>query len=139
MNTAEIQYVGDLRTISIHGLSGQNVTTDAPPDNQGKGEFFSPTDLVSSALGSCMLTIMGIAARTHQIHIDGTKVQVKKIMASDPRRIAAIELDFYMPKRSYSTKEKGILEHAALTCPVAKSLHPDLMQTVKFHYSESEE
>ena len=136
MNTAEIQYIGDLRTVSTHGLSGQHVTTDAPPDNQGKGEFFSPTDLVSSALGSCMLTIMGIAARTHHIPMDGTKVHVKKIMASDPRRIAAIELDFYMPVHPYSPKEKAILEHAALTCPVAKSLHPDLVQKVNFHYAE---
>lgn len=94
MNTAEIQYLGELRTSSVHILSGEKVVTDAPPDNQGKGAFFSPTDLVASALGSCMLTIMGIAARTHQIHIDNTRVEVRKIMASDPRRVAEIQLDF---------------------------------------------
>lgn len=134
MNTAEIQYLGELRTSSVHILSGENVVTDAPPDNQGKGEFFSPTDLVASALGSCMLTIMGIAARTHQIDIDNTRVEVRKIMASDPRRIAEIQLDFYLPEIIYTEKQKGILENAALHCPVAKSLHADLKQTVSFNY-----
>ena len=134
MNTAEIQYLGELRTSSIHILSGEKVVTDAPPDNQGKGAFFSPTDLVASALGSCMLTIMGIAARTHHIHIDNTRVEVRKIMASDPRRIAEIQLDFYLPEITYTEKQKGILENAALHCPVAKSLHADLKQTVTFNY-----
>jgi uncharacterized OsmC-like protein len=139
MNTAEIQYIGELRTVSTHMLSGERVITDAPPDNQGKGAFFSPTDLVSSALGSCMLTIMGIAARTHHISLEGLRVTVKKVMASEPRRIAEIVLDFYFSEQVCTEREKNILEHAALHCPVAKSLHPDLVQRITFHYSSKAE
>lgn len=106
--------------------------TDAPPDNQGKGEFFSPTDLLAASLGSCMATLMGIASRTHQINIDGTELRITKIMASNPRRVAEVQIDFDMPDIQYSEKEKAILVNAAKTCPVALSLHPDLKQTIQF-------
>lgn len=136
MFTSEIIYQGDLRTLAKHQISGNEIVTDAPLDNQGKGEAFSPTDLLSTSLGSCMLTIMGIAARTHGIQMDNTRVTIKKIMASDPRRVIEIEVHFWFPEIQYSEKEKKILENAALTCPVAKSLHPDIYQNVHFHYAE---
>lgn len=136
MATIETIYTGDLRTKARHIGSGMEIITDAPVDNHGKGEAFSPTDLMSASLGSCMLTIMGIAARTHAINMDQTRLEITKIMASDPRRVAEIQLVFFMPVRQYTTKEKSILEHAARTCPVALSLHTDLIQNIKFHWTE---
>lgn len=135
METISTIYLGDLRTEATHLKSGKKLITDAPPDNQGKGEAFSPTDLLAASLGSCMLTIMGIAARTHSIDITDTRIVVTKIMASNPRRVAEVQIVFLMPDRVYDEKQKAILEHAALTCPVALSLHPDLKQTVQFEYS----
>jgi putative redox protein len=135
MQTAEIVYNGELRTTSTHVRSGSVVETDAPVDNNGKGERFSPTDLVSSALGSCMLTIMGITARNHGWNIDGTKVSILKIMGTEPRRITGINVEMTMPEgHGLGEKERTILERAALTCPVAKSLHPDIVQDVKFNW-----
>jgi putative redox protein len=134
MKTSKITYLGNLRTEAIHLKSGKILITDAPPDNNGKGEAFSPTDLLSTSLGCCMLTIMGIAANTHNINIEGTTIDITKIMAANPRRVSEIVVEFYMPKNNYSDKEKAILEHAALTCPVAKSLSAELVQTVKFNY-----
>ena len=135
METAKTIYLGELRTEATHQKSGEKIITDAPPDNQGKGAYFSPTDLLATSLGSCMLTIMGIAARTHHINIDNTKISVSKIMASDPRRVSEIHIVFDMPALPYSEKEKAILKNAAINCPVAKSLHPDILQDVKFNYS----
>jgi len=117
MITSQIVYLGELRTEAVHALSGNKLITDAPPDNQGKGEFFSPTDLLATSLGSCMLTIMGISARTHGFSID-----------------VIVELLF--PHNGYSAKERKLLELAAKECPVANSLHPDLKQTVMFSFSE---
>ena len=134
MKISKIKYLGDLRTEAVHLKSGKMIITDAPPDNNGKGEAFSPTDLMSTSLGSCMLTIMGIAARTHNINIEGTTIDITKIMEANPRRVGEIVVEFYMPKNNYTDKEKAILEHAAITCPVAKSLNPELKQTVKFNY-----
>jgi putative redox protein len=134
MKTSKITYLGNLRTEAIHLKSGKTVITDAPTDNNGKGEAFSPTDLLSTSLGCCMLTIMGIAANTHNINIEGATIDITKIMAANPRRVSEIVVEFYMPKQNYSDKEKAILEHAALTCPVAKSLSAELIQTVKFNY-----
>jgi len=134
METIHTRYLGELRTEARHRLSGTTLLTDAPPDNQGKGESFSPTDLLAGALGSCMLTIMGIAARTHNIPIEGTEIDITKIMASNPRRVSEVVVEFQMPKRAYTEKDRAILEHASRTCPVALSLHPDLIQTVKFNY-----
>lgn len=134
MATSEIKYSGDLRTQATHLQSASQIITDAPTDNQGKGEAFSPTDLVATALGSCMMTIMGIAARTHDFSIDGISASITKVMASDPRRISEIQVVFNCENLSLTDRQKNILEQAARHCPVAKSLHPDLTQTVIFNY-----
>ncbi len=134
MATIETVYEGNLRTRAKHLGSGSEIITDAPVDNQGKGEAFSPTDLLSASLGSCMLTIMGIAANTHHIDMDQTQIRITKIMASNPRRVAEVQIEFDMPDKDYSDKEKTILEHAARTCPVALSLHPDLVQSITFNW-----
>lgn len=131
--TSKVIYSGALRTMATHLRSGSQIETDAPVDNHGKGERFSPTDLVATALASCILTTMGIAANTHHLDIEGTECEVEKIMASNPRRIAEIKVNLYFPKtRQYTDKDKKILEHTALTCPVAESLHPDCKQTILF-------
>lgn len=135
MATIESKYLGELRTESIHVRSGQSLLTDAPADNNGKGETFSPTDLLATALGTCMLTVMGIAAREHRVNIDGTTCSIVKIMASNPRRVSEVQIELNFPKEEkYSDKEKAILERSALTCPVAKSVHPDLIQNVIFNF-----
>ena len=133
MATIETIYLGDLRTEITHVQSGNKVITDAPTDNNGKGEYISPTDMVAAALGSCMMTLMAIAARRLEIELKGTRIEIQKVMAADPRRIAEIRLDFYFPGE-YSEKDRKILERAAETCPVGKSLHPDLKQVVNYHY-----
>lgn len=132
--TSKIIYKGDLRTEMTHLQSGTNVITDAPTDNHGKGEAFSPTDLVASALGSCMMTIMGIKAKEMNVELTDTEIEVTKIMGTDPRRIAEIKIDIHFPKSlsALSDKEKKIIENAGMTCPVAKSLHPDLVQNINF-------
>ncbi|MBP6455317.1 MAG: OsmC family protein [Chitinophagaceae bacterium] len=133
--TAKVLLKDNLRTEMIHVASQSIVETDAPIDNHGNGEKFSPTDLVSSALASCMLTIMGIAANTQKIDIVGTSAEIVKIMESNPRRIGEIKIDIFMPKeKKYSAKEKSILERAALACPVHHSLHPDLKKTISFFW-----
>ena len=134
METIRTKYCGDLRTEALHVKSGQTIITDAPLDNQGKGEAFSPTDLLSASLGSCMLTVMGIAAKTHDIDMEGASMNITKIMTSNPRKVAEVVIELSIPGKRYSDKEKGILEKAALTCPVALSLHPDLKQTIQFSY-----
>lgn len=134
--TAKIIYIGDLRTEMTHVQSKTLVETDAPKDNHGKGERFSPTDLVASSLASCMLSIMGIASRTHGINIDGTRAEVEKIMIADPsRRIGEIKVHISMPKtQQYSDKEKQILEKAAMTCPVFLSLSESVIKTVSWNW-----
>lgn len=131
---AKIKYLGNLRTEATHLRSGNVIYTDAPVDNEGKGEAFSPTDLAATSLGSCILTIMGIAARNHQINIESTEVDIEKVMVSHPRRIAKIGINIIMPKRSFSEKEKKILEKAAHHCPVALSLSPDTEEVITFHW-----
>lgn len=133
MATIETVHLGDLRSEVKHMRSGTVLMTDAPVDNHGKGEFFSPTDLVAASLGSCMLTLMEMAAVPRGIDIRGAKVTIDKIMANDPRRIVEIKIDIYFPS-DYSDKDKTVLRRAAETCPVSKSLHPDLIQNVTFHY-----
>ncbi|HRG67451.1 MAG: OsmC family protein [Saprospiraceae bacterium] len=135
MKTAEVIYTGDLRTQTTHIRSGQSFITDAPVDNQGKGEAFSPTDLAATSLACCMITTMGIAAKTHEIDMKGARAEVLKIMANDPRRIASIEVDIYMPDLPFSPKEKIILEKAANACPVKRSLHPDLKEVLRIHWA----
>ncbi|MES2836790.1 MAG: OsmC family protein [Bacteroidota bacterium] len=134
METAKIIYLGDLRTEATHLASNNKIITDAPIDNHGKGEAFSPTDLLCSSLASCMLTIMGITANTHNINITNTEIKATKIMANDPRRVIEIIIEMNFPTNSYSDKEKQMLINAAKTCPVAKSLHPDIKQTISFNF-----
>jgi len=134
MTTIKTIYLGQLRTENEHLQSGNKVITDAPIDNRGKGEYFSPTDLLATALGSCILTIMGITARDNDIDIEGTQVDVTKIMASDPRRVAEVVVEFTFPAKNYSDDEKKIVESVAGTSPVPLSLHPDLKQTIKFNW-----
>jgi uncharacterized OsmC-like protein len=136
MRTAETVYIKDLRTKMTHLQSGESVITDAPIDNNGKGEAFSPTDLVASALSSCMLTIMGISAREHQFSIDGAKADITKVMASNPRRISEVHIIITFPEFSYTPKQKKILEVISKTCPVALSLHPDLKQEIKLIFKD---
>jgi putative redox protein len=134
MPTIETVYLGELRTKAVHLASGNTLITDAPVDNQGKGEAFSPTDLLAASLGSCMLTIMGIAARTHGVQLEGLKVEITKIMRSDPRRIGEIQVVFHMNGMDVDEHKRMILERAARTCPVSLSLHPDLIQSIEFNW-----
>jgi putative redox protein len=134
MKISKITYLGGLRTEATHLRSGKIILTDAPPDNNGKGEAFSPTDLMSTSLGSCMLTVMGIVAERHELDIAGTTVEITKIMDANPRRVVEIVVEMTFPKNGFTDKDKVLLENTALTCPVAKSLHPDLKQVVKFNW-----
>jgi putative redox protein len=134
MATSKVTYLGDLRTEAQHFHSGEKIITDAPLDNQGRAEFFSPTDLAATSLATCGLTIMGIAARTHGFNLEGTVAEVTKIMYSNPRRIGEIHIDYHFPDIQYSDKEKKIIEAAGNSCPVAMSLHPDLLQVFNFHF-----
>jgi uncharacterized OsmC-like protein len=134
MPTIQSRYLGELRTEQTHIASGQRIITDAPLDNQGKGEAISPTDSVCAALSACMMTLMGIAARTHAISIDGLQADVTKYMQSNPRKIQKIEIEFYGWNHVPDTKQRLILERAAMTCPVGLSLHPDIEQDIKFRY-----
>ncbi|MDQ4139950.1 MAG: OsmC family protein [Bacteroidota bacterium] len=132
--TITTKYLGQLRTEATHLGSGNTLITDAPVDNNGRGETFSPTDLVAAALGSCMLTIMGITANRHKLNLEGTQIEIVKIMAANPRRIAEIILTFTMPDNGFNDMDRTLLENAARTCPVALSLSPDLIQTVIFNW-----
>lgn len=127
MVSISIQYQGDLHCQAIHSPSLAELSTDAPSDNNGKGESFSPTDLLATALGTCMLTIMGIAANTYSINITGTTLTVVKHMINQPtRRIGSLTVSIILPQLEYSAKERDILILAAKTCPVMQSIHPDI-------------
>jgi len=132
--TSNTIYLGELRTKATHLRSGIEIITDAPPDNKGKGEAFSPTDLLATALASCMITIMGISAREHGFNIDGTTAKVWKIMASNPRRVGEVKIELDFPKNDFSVKEKKFIEKAAYSCPVYLSLHPDLKKTITLNF-----
>ena len=133
--TSKIIYKGELRTEAIHIESGNVIITDAPKDNQGRGGAFSPTDLVATALGSCMLTIMGIVAKRKSIDIDGSKAEIEKKMSKDPRRISEICIKIYFAKPIDKTNRQ-LLERAAHTCPVSKSLNDELNEIVQFIYPQ---
>ena len=133
MSTAKIIYKNNLRTEAQHIASGQKIITDAPVDNNGKGEAFSPTDLVATALASCMITIMAIAAEKNGINISETSASVKKIMGTNPRTISDIVIEIKMNK-DLALKDRKRLEKAALACPVHKSLHPDMNKEITFSY-----
>ena len=125
--TSEVIYLGDLRTKATHLQSGDSIITDAPIDNQGKGEAFSPTDLCATSLASCILTMMGIKARDHQIDMSGTRATVLKTMVADPdRRIGRIDIDIYLPEKNWTVEDRSILTQAAASCPVCRSLSPAL-------------
>lgn len=128
--TSQVIYKGGLRTEATHLASGQTIITDAPVDNRGKGEAFSPTDTVATALASCMITIMGIKAMDDGFNIDGAKAEVQKTMGADPRRISRIEIEITMPPNSYTDEQKAIIECASQNCPVCKSLHPTLEKAI---------
>lgn len=133
--TSKVIYQGTLRTICEHLQSGQQIITDAPTDNNGKGEAFSPTDLLATSLAACMITVMGIKASANAWNIDDTELQVTKIMASDPRRVSEIIIELNMPRdRAFDDKTRKILENTARTCPVALSLHPDIKQNIIFNW-----
>lgn len=134
MEIAKIIYKGKLRTEASHLKSGNTIITDAPLDNNGKGEAFSPTDLLSTSLGACMLTIMGIAAEKHDIAIGQIEVIVGKHMAADPRRVSQIDITMKIEENGLTDKQKKILENSAMTCPVAKSLASEIIQNVSFQY-----
>lgn len=134
MSTASARYAGQLRTEATHTASGNTILTDAPVDNHGRGQAFSPTDLVSAALGSCMMTIMGIVAERHSLDLTGVTYSITKHMAAEPRRIRQIDVQFQLPA-SLSAKDRQMLENAARTCPVALSLNPEIRQEVQFEYA----
>lgn len=135
MNTSELVYEGDLRCLLEHCYSGTKIITDAPLDNQGKAQSFSPTDLLATSLAACMMTIMGIEARKMNHDISGSTIAIRKIMAANPRRVCEIQLDIVMHSLlPLSDEQREVLEVAAHNCPVAKSLHPDIKQTVNFEY-----
>jgi uncharacterized OsmC-like protein len=134
METSHIVYIGQLRCKATHIKSGVEIITDAPPDNRGKGESFSPTDSVANALGTCALTTMGIVANDNNIHIDNATAKITKVMAGGPRRISEIWMEIFFPPNNFTTEQKALLEKTALNCPVAKSLHPDIKQKVTFNF-----
>jgi uncharacterized OsmC-like protein len=137
METAKVVYLGEIRSSATHIRSGNTILIDAPVDNKGKGEAFSPTDLLATSLGSCMMTIIGIAAQTHDFNVDGTVIRITKIMAENPRRVGEVIVEFDFPERVYSEKEKALIWHAARTCPVMLSLHPDLVKTIRMNFPET--
>ena len=128
------EYLGGLRTQDAHLLSGNKILTDAPPDNNGKGEAFSPTDLVCAALSSCMMTVMGILAEREGIQLAGLKSEITKIMSSNPRKIVEIQIAFSHEDLKATDAQKQKLKNAAITCPVALSLGDSLKQSVKFNF-----
>jgi uncharacterized OsmC-like protein len=134
MSTVKTTYLGNLRTEATHLQSGTKIITDAPVDNHGKGEAFSPTDLFAASYASCALTIIGIATQTHGFNIDGTVVETTKVMGDNPRRIVELIVDFTFPPNSYSEKERKIIEGAIKSCPVGNTLPQDLKisRTINF-------
>jgi putative redox protein len=137
--TSTVIYEGDLRTVATHLSSGSIIETDAPLDNQGKAARFSPSDLLATSLGSCMMTIMGIKARDMHVDLRETRIEIEKIMKVDPRRIGQINLQFYFPANLILEKhQQTILERAAHTCPVIYSINPDIKVEVIFNWKEIE-
>ncbi len=132
--TSTVQYLGELRTEATHLHSGTKIITDAPLDNQGKAEAFSPTDLCATSLATCLMTIMGISARNHGLDMTGAKAEINKVMAADPRRISRVEINITMPANGFTDVQKKMLETAARTCPVALSLAEGIEQAIDFEW-----
>lgn len=135
MEIAEVKYQGELKTEAEHKLSGQVFTTDAPPDNNGNGDAFSPTDLLATSLATCMVTTMSISAQKHNLLLDDVTVTVSKAMASNPRRVDEIKLEFDISAPNLTDGQKQLLEEAAYNCPVAMSLSENVKQEIVFEYS----
>lgn len=133
MATSKVTYLGDLRTSSLHVQSSSEIISDAPLDNNGKGEAFSPTDTVANGLASCMFTVMGIKARDLNADLSGSTAEVTKIMGTEPRRISEIHVTFHFSINP-DEKTKTILERTAMTCPVFYSLHPDISKEIVFNW-----
>lgn len=130
------EYLGDLRVKCMHEPSGVSIITDAPLDNNGKGQAFSPTDLCAAALGSCAMTIIGIYARQHNVDVTGARLEINKIMGADPRKIARIEVIFHMPPKNYADKQKIAIERAARSCPVSLTLGENVEQIFDFRWQD---
>lgn len=136
MTTVKAKYLGNLRVECEHLQSGTKIITDAPIDNHGKGEAFSPTDLCATSLAACMMTIMGLYAQTAGIDVEGTEIEISKTMAAEPRRIGRIDVIFNMPDREYSDKDKKSLERAAHTCPVHFTLGDNVVKNIVFNWKK---
>ena len=134
MITVKSKYTGNLSTEAVHVKSGNSIVTDAPIDNNGKGEAFSPTDLVAAALGSCMMTVMAIAGEKKGLNMQGMHVESTKVMGVNPRRISEIKVDFFWENCSLNHADRDWIKEIGLTCPVAQSLSKDLQQSIKFHF-----
>lgn len=134
MKISVVEYLGELRTKAVHLKSSESFITDAPTDNEGRGEAFSPTDLMSTSLATCMFTLMGITARKHGFEFKGGNASVTKEMLSNPRRVGRIAVEFEL-KGVYEENQRQLIEYAALHCPVAKSLSPEIVQDVRFSYT----
>lgn len=132
--TSKVTYLGNLRTESVHLQSGSKMITDAPVDNHGKGEAFSPTDTVATALATCMITVMGIKAKSMDVDIKGVTAEVTKIMSSSPRMISEIIVKVEFPM-TFAEKTRKILENTGMNCPVLLSLHPDIKKDISFNYA----
>lgn len=130
-----VTYKGNLRNEAVHLRSGNQLITDAPLDNHGRGEAFSPTDLLCTSLATCMITLIGITAESKGIRLGNVEAKIEKVMHSEPRRVGEIHIEFTIVDCGYTEREKTILEHAARTCPVARSLHPDIKQELVFSFS----
>lgn len=134
MSNFEVIYQGELRAKAEHLQSGTIIFTDAPLDNHGKGEAFSPTDLLATSLGTCMITVMGIEANKLNLDLIGSKLSITKTMGTMPRRVIAVDINFEIPDRNFTEIQKSKLIEIGLNCPVAKSLHPDLKQNIQFNF-----
>ncbi len=133
MATAEIRYDGDLRCSCVHIQSGTQIETDAPTDNRGKGQRFSPTDTLCVSLATCIITTMGIRAMDMGIELKGTRIDVQKHMLAEPRRVGKIDIHLYLPA-GISPENQQILERVGNACPVARSLHPDLITDIRYSW-----
>lgn len=134
METIQTTYLGNLRTEATHIQSGNKLITDAPSDNNGKGEAFSPTDLLATSLGSCIFTIMGIKAEQHNFSIEGAKAKSWKIMNINPRRVGEIKIEFDFSMCQLSDKQKKLLQNVVKTCPVSLSVHSEIKQNISFKF-----
>jgi uncharacterized OsmC-like protein len=134
MPNFEVFYQGNLRCKAEHIKSGTTILTDAPLDNQGKGESFSPTDLLAIALGTCMATVMGIEANNLKVNLSGTQLHINKVMGISPRRVVEIKIDVTIPDENFTENQKNKLIEIGINCPVAKSIHPDIYQNIEFNF-----